>query len=86
MNEEQILRTLASAARNDAPPALDVSGDVLSRIEARPRARRANVLMWSYAAVSAVAATFVAFWMVHLLRAQELAALDFLGPAVRALP
>jgi len=86
MNEKQFIRSLAAAARDDAPPAVDVSAVVMSRICAQPKRRRANVLMWSYAAASAVAATFVAVWATHLMLLRETAAMDLLGPAMRALP
>jgi hypothetical protein len=86
MNEEQLLRTLAATAQNDAPPALDVTGVVLARIQAQPRRRRANVLMWTYAAATALAATFVAAWTAHLLLLQDNASLDLIGPVMGALP
>jgi hypothetical protein len=86
MNEEQIIRTLAAAARDDAPPAVDVTGVVMARIQAQPGRRRANVLMWSYAAVTALAATFVAVWTAHLLLLQDNASLDLIGPVMGALP
>jgi len=86
MNEEQFIQSLAAAARDDAPPRVDVTAAVLSRIGAQPRRRRANVLMWTYAAVTSVAATFVAVWATHLMLLRENAAMDLIGPAMRALP
>jgi len=86
MNEEQLLRTLASAARNDAPPRVDVTNVVLERIQAQPRRRRANFLLWTYAAATTVAATFVAAWTAHLLLLQDNASLDLIGPVMGALP
>lgn len=86
MNEEQLLRRLASAARNDVPPTVDVSDDVLGRLRARGRPPRTDWLLWSYAATTAAAATFVAVWASQWLIQQQTAALDFLGPAMRAMP
>lgn len=86
MNEEQYIRTLAASAKDDAPPALDVTGVVMARIQAQPRRRRANVLMWTYATVSALAATFVAAWTAHLLLLQDNASLDLIGPVMGAMP
>ena len=86
MNEKQYIQTLAAAARNDAPPTVDVTADVMARIQAQPRRRRGNILMWTYAAVTAVAATFVAAWAAHLLLLQDNASLDLIGPVMGALP
>ena len=57
MNEDQILRKLASAARPEAPPLIDVTARVLGDL---PHARAAgDLLLWFSAAVSSAAAVLV---------------------------
>ena len=58
MNEHEFLGRLAEAARLDAPPALDVSGQVMRTIRRR-RARTPNVVLGYFAAAAAVAAAVV---------------------------
>ncbi|MBN1553503.1 MAG: hypothetical protein JXA11_02065 [Phycisphaerae bacterium] len=84
MNEQRILQTLATAAQGDGPPSVDVAGIVMRRIQ-KP-ARRANFLLWTYAAATAVAACFVAAWTAHVLLLEENAALDIIAPVMGALP
>lgn len=85
MNEEQYLQRLVGAADGDAPPAIDVTATVLARVRVPPK-RRANILLWTYATTTALAATFVAAWTAHLLLLQDNASLDLIGQVMGALP
>ena len=57
MDEERILRNLAAAARNDAPPLLDVRDRVLRTIGAG-RSRQ-PWLLWAFTGASSAAAAAV---------------------------
>ena len=64
MDEDRILKTLASAAGGDQPPLVDVADRVLATI-AVPRAAN-NVVLWAYTGLSslaAAAAVLVALWV-----------------------
>jgi hypothetical protein len=57
MDEERLLRELASTARKDAPPLVDVRGRVLATIASSPG--RQPWLLWAFTAVSSAAAAAV---------------------------
>ena len=64
MDEEQVLRKLAAAARGDWPPAIDVADGVLAGLA--ERAEPPKLLLWSFTAASSVAAaavTIAALWV-----------------------
>jgi len=65
MNPEPILQRLAAAARNDAPPPIDVCGGVLADLSTR-RARP-SPQPWAFASASLVAAMFIAVLAVARL-------------------
>ncbi len=57
MNEEKLLRKLASAARGDQPPPIDVAEWVMDDLA---RARRpGNALLWVFTAASSAAAAII---------------------------
>jgi len=60
MNEIDILRKLAAAARPDAPPDVDVAGRVLRTVRGPAPAPQTDRALWVLAAVSSVAAAVVA--------------------------
>lgn len=77
MNEEQILRKLASAARGDRPPLIDVSGQVLGRIGAAPAPR--NLVLWLFSGVSSVAAAVVVALAINAAPARPDAFAELVG-------
>lgn len=77
-NDRMTFSALASQARADSPPAVDVAEAVLDRI-AEPRR---DVLLWVFSGLSAAAAMVVAIMAVRviLMRLDAIPALA--GPAV----
>lgn len=64
MNELENFDRLCEAARNDAPPAVDVSGKVIEALA--ERAERRNPWLWAFAGVSSAAALFIAAVAIYI--------------------
>ena len=69
MREERILRKLASAARADGPPRIDVADWVVDDIAAAIEPRR--LLLWAFTGVSSAAASIVTILAVRIWQAQQ---------------
>jgi len=69
VNEENILRKLASAARGDAPPATDVRAGVLRQVAAIEQP--SSLLLWSLTAAAAAAAVVVSALAAHAAAAGQ---------------
>ncbi len=76
MNEEQILKKLASAARGDGPPRIDVAERVLADLAVAGEPR--NLLLWVFTATSAAAASVVAVLALRVWAARQDPFSDFL--------
>ena len=77
MNEERILRKLASAARGDRAPLIDVSERVLGRIGAAPAP--GSLLLWLFSGVASAAAAIVVAFAVRAAPARPDAFADVIG-------
>ena len=69
MREERILRKLASAARADGPPRIDVADWVVADIAAAVEPKR--LLLWVFTGVSCAAASIVTILAVRIWEARQ---------------
>lgn len=69
MNEEQVIRRLAMAARGDVPPPVDVTQSVLADMPVAVGPR--NVLLWAFTAASSAAATAAVLLAVQVIAMRQ---------------
>ncbi len=69
MNEEQVMRRLAMAARGDAPPPVDVTQSVLASMPVAVGPR--NTLLWVFTAASSVAAAAAILLAVRVVAMRQ---------------
>ena len=69
MNEEQVIRRLAMAAKGDAPPLVDVTQSVLAVMPVAVRPR--NTLLWAFTAASSVAAAAAILLAVQVVAMRQ---------------
>jgi len=69
MDKQQTFQKLLTAARDDSPPLIDVSGRVLKEIGASPKRR--DLLPWIFAAATSAAAAAIVAIALRVLIARQ---------------